>query len=141
MCVCVCVSSRVPPCANAADLGSSPAVPLRHPNPWSFVLQVGRAASLLRGALLCYCDMRNMHWALDTERRSPLCMSQYKRVFGATRIPGISRDRLITYTTDPPADDSRSATSRTTKYEAIDPQHVVVMCENRFFSFGIRAAA
>lgn len=41
--------------------------------------------------------------SIDLERNAPLCMSQYPRVFGASRIPGETRDSIITYTKYKPA--------------------------------------
>eukprot|EP00667_Euglena_gracilis_P002920 EG_transcript_2927 len=93
--------------------------------------QVGRAASLLRGAMLCYVQIRSHTLPLDRG----LDMSQNQRLFGATRLPALFRDRIMTYTTDPPQ--GPTAQSKTSEYLEIDPTHVVVMCDTRFFSFEI----
>eukprot|EP01012_Entosiphon_sulcatum_P069262 TRINITY_DN9996_c0_g1_i1.p1 TRINITY_DN9996_c0_g1~~TRINITY_DN9996_c0_g1_i1.p1 ORF type:complete len:752 (-),score=103.44 TRINITY_DN9996_c0_g1_i1:100-2355(-) len=99
--------------------------------------QICRAASLLRGALRLCSRIRKGCFHMDSERGKPLCMSQYKRVFCCSRIPGTRRDSLITYTTQPPPQDSRSSCSLTSVYEAVDPNHVVVICQNRFFWFDV----
>jgi carnitine O-acetyltransferase len=61
--------------------------------------QVGRAASLLRGALLFKMLLDSQRLEPDMERDKPLDMSQHPRLFAATRIPGEIRDSLVTYTT------------------------------------------
>eukprot|EP00668_Euglena_longa_P046549 GGOE01062234.1.p1 GENE.GGOE01062234.1~~GGOE01062234.1.p1 ORF type:complete len:720 (+),score=178.70 GGOE01062234.1:33-2162(+) len=93
--------------------------------------QVGRAASLLRGAMLCCEQIRNHTFSLDRG----LDMSQYQRAFGCTRLPWQPRDRIMTYTTDPVQ--GPASMSKTSEYLAIDPTHVVVMCDTRFFTFDV----
>eukprot|EP00127_Corallochytrium_limacisporum_P001252 Clim_evm22s47 gene=Clim_evmTU22s47 len=48
----------------------------------------------------------------------PLCMNQYRRLFSTTRIPGLERDKLVTF--------GRS-----------ESQHIVVMRKNHFYALGL----
>eukprot|EP01006_Ploeotia_vitrea_P029396 TRINITY_DN61952_c0_g1_i1.p1 TRINITY_DN61952_c0_g1~~TRINITY_DN61952_c0_g1_i1.p1 ORF type:complete len:742 (+),score=90.42 TRINITY_DN61952_c0_g1_i1:18-2243(+) len=99
--------------------------------------QIGRAASLLEGAVEFLVGMRSGNWSLDTERGKPLCMSQYRRVFCASRIPKPKRDVVVTYSKNKPSPESPSFCSKTTTYVDEDPTHVVVMYRNRFFWFDV----
>eukprot|EP01065_Artemidia_motanka_P044894 TRINITY_DN6468_c0_g2_i2.p1 TRINITY_DN6468_c0_g2~~TRINITY_DN6468_c0_g2_i2.p1 ORF type:complete len:881 (+),score=303.46 TRINITY_DN6468_c0_g2_i2:88-2643(+) len=63
---------------------------------------VGRAAGLLHGALEFYQKLKTETLSMDMERDKPLCMSQMARVFGASRVPDVGRDRIETYTQEMP---------------------------------------
>ena len=54
--------------------------------------------------------------APDMERDTPLCMHQYTRLFGTTRVPAFGRDRLVT------------------DYAS---RHVAVLCRDRFYAFDV----
>lgn len=54
-----------------------------------------RAAVLIAAALSLKKSIDDETLPPDTERGTPLCMSQYKNMFGSTRIPGISGDELF----------------------------------------------
>lgn len=58
-----------------------------------------RAAQLLRSAALFYLELRAEAIApdsLDTRGNVPLCMFQYSRLFGSSRVPGEVEDKLVT---------------------------------------------
>jgi carnitine O-acetyltransferase len=58
-----------------------------------------RAAQLLRSAGLFYLQLRSEAISpdsLDTRGTIPLCMFQYKRLFGSSRVPGEKEDRIVT---------------------------------------------
>jgi carnitine O-acetyltransferase len=94
--------------------------------------QVGRAASLAHAAVTVALQIRTHKFALDKERGQPLCMSQYRRVFCASRVPGEKRDTVISYSTSALLRDEE--TSGTCEYVHQDPSHIVVMARNRFFA-------
>ena len=48
----------------------------------------------------------------------PICMRQYRRLFSTTRIPGIPKDALVTYSSE-------------------ESKHVVVIRQNQFFWFDV----
>eukprot|EP01079_Euglenida_sp_SAG-EU17-18_P005804 gene5804-1035_t len=107
-----------------------------------FESQVGRAASLLRGSLLFYVKIHGDTLQPDSERGKPLCMSQYLRIFGVAFVIFLSClsvrtllhsvCSLCTLVCQNPML-SRSQACRTTRYKNMDPRHVIVMCQNRFF--------
>lgn len=75
-----------------------------------------RAASLVLGALSFRKAILEESLPPDLERGMPLCMAQFPRVFGTTRIPGACRDTL-----------------RFSSGGAVSPAHVVVLCRGRLF--------
>eukprot|EP00755_Sulcionema_specki_P009263 Sspe_Gene.43239::Locus_21047_Transcript_1_1_Confidence_1.000_Length_2369::g.43239::m.43239/K00624/E2.3.1.7; carnitine O-acetyltransferase len=97
--------------------------------------QIGRAASLLHGALQFYQRYKHETLDLDFERDLPLCMSQFPRMFGASRIPGEYRDSIITYTNTKPTGVDKH--SRTSDYVWVEPRHVVVMVRSRLFAIEV----
>eukprot|EP01059_Diplonema_ambulator_P003204 TRINITY_DN1286_c0_g1_i2.p1 TRINITY_DN1286_c0_g1~~TRINITY_DN1286_c0_g1_i2.p1 ORF type:complete len:752 (+),score=144.71 TRINITY_DN1286_c0_g1_i2:66-2258(+) len=97
--------------------------------------QIGRAASLLHGALLFYQKFRTEKLDMDFERQQPLCMSQIRRVFGASRIPQIDRDKIITYTKQ--GVKGAALVSKTSEYSFTEPTDVVVLVGSKFFSFNV----
>ena len=97
--------------------------------------QVGRAAALTHAAVCACVQIRNGTWSLDTERGKPLCMSQYRRVFCASRVPGELRDRIVSYASSPLLDDEKLST--TCEYVARAPNHIVVMARNRMFKVAV----
>jgi len=57
-----------------------------------------RAAQLLRGAGLFYLELRAERIspdALDTRGQIPLCMYQFDRLFGSSRVPGEAEDVIV----------------------------------------------
>lgn len=61
-------------------------------------------------------QLRAGQLAPDYERSDPLCMSQYANLFGSTRIPQFTRDKLVI------------------DYEST---HVAVVCNDRFYTFDV----
>lgn len=61
--------------------------------------------------------------------------TKYPRIFCASRIPGLVRDSIVTYTNYRPQ--GLSAQSKTTEYISSKPQHVVVICRNYMFKFNV----
>ncbi|PRP84915.1 choline/carnitine O-acetyltransferase [Planoprotostelium fungivorum] len=98
-------------------------------------VQSHRAARLLRGALVFKKKLDEEKLEPDMERSTPLDMSQYPRVFCASRIPGKDRDHIITYTTYRPQ--GRSQNSKTTEYVEASPGHVIVIFRNQFYSLHV----
>ena len=99
--------------------------------------QIGRASALLHAAVDFYITIRDQTLPHDTDRGAPLCMSQFRRVFCSSRIPGETRDKIITYTTSPLTPDEQQ--SRTTLYEHASPRHCIVIARNRFFKVNVLA--
>ncbi|HOO64624.1 MAG TPA: choline/carnitine O-acyltransferase, partial [Synergistaceae bacterium] len=93
---------------------------LEAPEEKIFSGQAERAAILaLRGAAF-YRAIREERFPPNTERGTPLCMSQYRRVFGASRIPRENRDvlrNMISTEADP----------------VVNPRHMVVIRKGRFY--------
>lgn len=58
-----------------------------------------RAASLVLGALAFWRKILEESFPPDMERGEPLCMAQFRRVFGTTRVPCASRD-VLRFTAD-----------------------------------------
>jgi carnitine O-acetyltransferase len=79
-----------------------------------------RAAQLLRGAALFYLQLRAEAISpdsLDTKGSIPLCMFQFRRLFGSSRVPGEAEDCITT---------------------AAGPiSHVAVLCRGRAWSLRI----
>ncbi len=69
------------------------------------------------------------------ERDKALCMSQYPRLFGASRIPGLRRDTIVSYTKYTPT--GRDAWSKTSTFVDMAPTHVVVLYRNQFYWFDV----
>jgi carnitine O-acetyltransferase len=101
--------------------------------------QVGRAASLLHAALDFYVQVRDGTLTNDMERATPLCMSQMRRVFCASRVPGAERDSIISYSSAPLTADERA--SRTCQYVAASPAHCIVLVRNRCYRLSVLGAA
>lgn len=78
--------------------------------------QVTRAASLTISSLCFVRCLRREELPADTMRGNPLCMSQYSRMFGTSRI---ATDHGCRMQTDP--------TSR----------HIVVLCRSQFYWFDV----
>lgn len=100
--------------------------------------QIGRAASLTHAAACAYIQVRDRTWGLDTERGKPLCMSQYRRVFCASRVPAPETDYIVTYSNVPLLEHERQ--SKTTRYENASPGHVVVLIRNRYYKMEVLTA-
>jgi len=60
--------------------------------PEGTVSQSERAAEIIAGALLFKEELDNQKLCPDMEKDCPLCMSQFSRMFSATRIPGKGTD-------------------------------------------------
>ena len=98
--------------------------------------QIGRAASLLHGAMSFYHKYSDETLEMDFERAKPLCMSQMRRVFTASRIPGISRDRIVTYLGGKKLAKVEQI-SKTSSYSDAEPRHIVVLCGSKFFALNV----
>ena len=81
--------------------------------------QVSRAAGLITG-LLNFCDMLDKGiYPAETIRKTPICMNQYKNIFGTTRIPGEITDTLVhQYPTT--------------------AKHIIVMINNQMFKLDVK---
>ncbi|CUG87199.1 carnitine O-acetyltransferase, putative [Bodo saltans] len=97
--------------------------------------QVGRAASLLHAALDFYVQVRDGTLTNDMERTTPLCMSQMRRVFCASRVPGAERDTIVSYSAAPLTADERA--SKTCQYVAASPAHCMVLVRNRYYKLRV----
>ena len=84
--------------------------------------QVTRAAGLING-LLNFSDMLDEGtYPAETIRKTPLCMNQYKKIFGTTRIPGDKTDYLVhQYPTK--------------------AKHIIVMINNQMFKVDVKTDA
>eukprot|EP01126_Amoeba_proteus_P047275 TRINITY_DN5387_c0_g1_i3.p1 TRINITY_DN5387_c0_g1~~TRINITY_DN5387_c0_g1_i3.p1 ORF type:complete len:653 (-),score=120.36 TRINITY_DN5387_c0_g1_i3:87-1976(-) len=76
--------------------------------------QIPRAASMIFSTYWFVSILRAGQLAPDYERKDPLCMSQYNLLFGSTRIPQFSRDKLVV------------------DYEST---HVAVVCNDQYYTF------
>eukprot|EP01127_Copromyxa_protea_P007851 TRINITY_DN1782_c0_g2_i1.p1 TRINITY_DN1782_c0_g2~~TRINITY_DN1782_c0_g2_i1.p1 ORF type:complete len:634 (-),score=124.07 TRINITY_DN1782_c0_g2_i1:37-1938(-) len=76
--------------------------------------RVPRAASMIFSIHYFINLLRAGHLARDYERSDPLCMSQYANLFGSTRIPQFTRDKMVV------------------DHEAT---HVAVVCNDRYYTF------
>lgn len=102
--------------------------------------QISRAASLVHGAATACVQIRTNTWSNDLEgkKKTPLCMSQYQRVFCTSRIPHIERDYILQYTTRAQLEDERR--SRTVaRIVREDPRHIIVLCRNYYFAVDVIA--
>lgn len=79
--------------------------------------QVGRASSLVYSALRFVGELWNNSLRPDVVKGTPLCMSQYPKLFGTARIPNSTRD-------DPFNPEHYS-------------QHVVVLSRGQFYYFDV----
>jgi carnitine O-acetyltransferase len=84
------------------------------PDPKMAGNQINRAASLCFASVKMASQLRKETLKPDTFRGKALCMSQFRSLFGAARIPSRRRDSIASY--------DRS-------------NHVVVMCRNQMFHF------
>ena len=82
--------------------------------------QAGRGAALALGAAALYDALRKESFPPGMEGEAPLCMSQYRRVFGASRIPRKGRDVL------------RNMVSPETE-PVENPRHMMVLRKGRFY--------
>ncbi|GBG31422.1 Carnitine O-palmitoyltransferase 2, mitochondrial [Hondaea fermentalgiana] len=84
--------------------------------------QIQRAAHLTLSMLKFVKAVRNETMAVDMARKTPLCMSQYRKVLGSARIPGRGDegDRIETFT---------------------DSTHIVVMCHGQLYYFDVVTAS
>ncbi len=82
--------------------------------------QAERAATLALRGVAFYRILREESFPPSTERGTPLCMSQYRRIFGASRIPRKGRDVL------------RNMVS--SEAEPVEnPRHMMVISKGRFY--------
>uniref|UniRef100_A0A7S1GU14 Choline/carnitine acyltransferase domain-containing protein n=1 Tax=Hemiselmis andersenii TaxID=464988 RepID=A0A7S1GU14_HEMAN len=61
--------------------------------------QIARATNLVWSSLKFYCSVRDGTLEPDMQRTTPLCMTQYTRLFGTARIPGKGVD-TVSYNPD-----------------------------------------
>jgi len=78
--------------------------------------QVGRAASLVSSSLAFVRALRREELAPDRVRNTPLCMYQYSRIFGTSRIPTQQGCVMATDTT---------------------AKHIIVLCRSQFYWFDV----
>ena len=78
--------------------------------------QVHRAASLTMSALQFITKLRSETLAPDDWRGAPLCMNQYRKLFGCTRVPQQAADEIACYP---------------------DSKHLVVMSKGRLYHFDV----
>lgn len=90
------------------------------PDPTRAVDQLARAASLVLASLKIASALRHETMAPDVFKGRPLCMDQYKALFGASRQPTEHADLA-------------SSCDEVHVYK--DSSHVVVMCNNQFYYF------
>ena len=76
--------------------------------------QVKRAASLTMSALQFISSLRAGTLAADDWRGTPLCMNQYRKLFGCTRVPQQEADEIVCYP---------------------ESRHLVVMAKGRVYHF------
>ena len=76
--------------------------------------QVHRAASLTMSALQFIGKLRAGTLAADDWRGTPLCMNQYRKLFGCTRVPHQEADEIVCYP---------------------ESRHLVVMAKGRVYHF------
>ena len=76
--------------------------------------QVHRAASLTMSALQFIGNLRTGTLAADNWRGTPLCMNQYRKLFGCTRVPHQEADEIVCYP---------------------ESRHLVVMAKGRVYHF------
>lgn len=81
--------------------------------------QVVRAAEVTAGAVAYHLAIQSNTFPPEVQRDgSPLDMSLLKRFFATTRVPGLERDRLLTFGPD-------------------ESRHIVVIREGRMFAFDV----
>lgn len=78
--------------------------------------QLTRAASLAAAFLNFHLRIKHNQLTPDLERGKPLCMSQYGKLFGAARIPHVTRDMMRFFS---------------------HSRHIVVMHRRRFYWFNV----
>ncbi|KEG14802.1 carnitine O-acetyltransferase [Trypanosoma grayi] len=104
-----------------------------HPNA-SAMTQIGRAASLLHGAVAYHLEIRNGTLLSEYEREKPVCMSQNRFLCCTSRLPGRRRDRKVCYC-DLPALTEDELQSKSVEFVSLPhpPRHCIVIQRNRFF--------
>lgn len=80
--------------------------------------QTARAAQMVGSAVRFYRKIATNSLAPDTEKKTPLCMTQYGRVFATARIPRPNRDAVYTWT---------------------GVRHIVVLRKRQFFQLDVIA--
>ncbi|OQR93505.1 choline/Carnitine O-acyltransferase [Achlya hypogyna] len=78
--------------------------------------QIPRAASLILSSLKFIHALRREVLPPDVVRGSPLCMNQFRMLFGTTRLPTRANDHVKI---------------------APDSKHIVVLCRNQFYWFDV----
>lgn len=97
------------------------------------ILDVARFTARLIDAALDYKQNMLDRGELPLERATsrepgqPLCMAQYYRILGSSRLPGRKIDSQYVAPTEP------------STREAIKTEHVVVICRNQFYCIPIQA--
>ncbi|KAF8290048.1 carnitine O-acetyltransferase [Trypanosoma cruzi cruzi] len=104
----------------------------------SAMTQIGRAASLLYGAVAFHLDFRFERLLCEFERDRPICMCQNRFLCCTSRVPGRKRDRKVCYC-ELPALSKDELASKSVEYvfSAHPPQHCIVIQRNRFFSLNV----
>ncbi|KDO26813.1 hypothetical protein SPRG_08103 [Saprolegnia parasitica CBS 223.65] len=82
--------------------------------------QIPRASSLILSSLKFIHALRRETLPPDVVRKTPLCMNQFRMLFGATRLPTREKDHVKV---------------------APDAKHIVVLCRNQFYWFDVNLRA
>eukprot|EP00754_Rhynchopus_humris_P041630 Rhum_TRINITY_DN25180_c0_g1::Rhum_TRINITY_DN25180_c0_g1_i1::g.181418::m.181418/K00624/E2.3.1.7; carnitine O-acetyltransferase len=99
--------------------------------------QIGRAASLLHGAMSFYDRYNQSTLDMDFEREKPLCMSQMRRVFNASRIPEVHRDIIRTHLGRHRLSEIEKIAKTAQYKEGNEARHVAVLVGSKLFSFPV----
>eukprot|EP00013_Stygamoeba_regulata_P012864 CAMPEP_0177675616 /NCGR_PEP_ID=MMETSP0447-20121125/27303_1 /TAXON_ID=0 /ORGANISM="Stygamoeba regulata, Strain BSH-02190019" /LENGTH=504 /DNA_ID=CAMNT_0019184029 /DNA_START=928 /DNA_END=2438 /DNA_ORIENTATION=- len=78
--------------------------------------QASRAAGIVRSTLEFLKNLKEERLVPDMEANTPLCMRQYRYLFGASRIPKLGRDAYVVYP---------------------NSRHVVVISRNQFYTVDV----
>ncbi|RNF20048.1 putative choline/carnitine O-acetyltransferase [Trypanosoma conorhini] len=108
-----------------------------HPNKKAMT-QLGRAASLLHGAVSYHIDIRQDNLLCEFERDKPVCMCQNRFLCCTSRVPGRRRDRKVCYC-EIPALSRDELESKSVEYVSSPdpPRHCIVIQRNRFFQLNV----
>ncbi|OWF42358.1 peroxisomal carnitine O-octanoyltransferase-like isoform X2 [Mizuhopecten yessoensis] len=84
--------------------------------------QVERAGMILHYTLKFWEIIRKEKLRAEKDNKgNQLCMSQFRKAFNTCRVPGINKDKLLSYFL--------------TESEGISPGHISVMCRGRIYVF------
>lgn len=108
------------------------------------VTALGTASSQLHTASLLLAGALDFKMALDREdlapestKEGPICMSQYARLFGHARIPGVGRDTLINSCPVPAGLPFPHFATEHTPLRGYSASHVCVVARGSFFKLEV----